>query len=211
MDSLTDYANWKKEKSSLITTLKELDSNIIKRYNNVLAVLDHLYDLAINKKKQLSEDESVIFDVGLEYLDNNFITLEDILKKYCHNNVNEMEKSAKAVNLLLYAMDLEDEFLNNVSDSDPNIRTDLEELEDFEEVLYDYIVKQKDVEDALAAKLDDITIKIFTKHHIEINPIDSIFYDIAETYGLNNNDTFDFNKYFNDKIAHDKTCDHEGH
>ena len=42
MDIFTDYANWKIEKYDLITTLKEIDSLIIIRYLNVLAVLDYL-------------------------------------------------------------------------------------------------------------------------------------------------------------------------
>ena len=208
MDILTDYANWKLEKYDLVTTLKELDSNIIKRYNNVIAVLDYLYSKEKKKKQTLSADEEVIFNTGFEYLDNNFITIEEVLNKYFNNNIKEAESCSKTINLILYTLDLEDEFLNYVDDKDKNIKDDLKQFEDFLDEIYNYLENKKEVEDALFVKLDEMTIKIFNKHHIDVNPIDSIFYDIAETYGLLDDDSFDINDYLNDKIEHDKTCEH---
>lgn len=208
MDILTDYANWKLEKYDLVTTLKELDSNIIKRYNNVIAVLDYLYSLVVDKKQTLSADEEVIFNTGFEYLDNNFITIEEVLNKYFNNNIKEAESCSKTINLILYTLDLEDEFLNYVDEKDKNIKADLKQFEDFLDEIYSYLENKKEVEDALFVKLDEMTIKIFNKHHIDVNPIDSIFYDIAETYGLLDDDSFDINDYFSDKIEHDKTCEH---
>ena len=208
MDILTDYANWKLEKYDLVTTLKELDSNIIKRYNSVIAVLDYLYSQVVDKKQTLSADEEVIFNTGFEYLDNNFITIEEVLNKYFNNNIKEAESCSKTINLILYTLDLEDEFLNYVGDKDKNIKDDLKQFEDFLDEIYNYLENKKEVEDALFVKLDGMTIKIFNKHHIDVNPIDSIFYYIAETYGLLDDDSFDINDYLNDKIEHDKTCEH---
>ena len=167
MDILTDYANWKLEKYDLVTTLKELDSNIIKRYNNVIAVLDYLYSQVVDKKQTLSADEEVIFNTGFEYLDNNFITIEDVLNKYFNNNIKEAESCSKTINLILYTLDLEDEFLNYVDDKDKNIKDDLKQFEDFLDEIYNYLENKKEVEDALFVKLDEMTIKIFNKHHID--------------------------------------------
>lgn len=52
MDIFTDYANWKIEKYDLITMLNELDSNIIKRYQNVLLVLDYCIKLLLIRKER---------------------------------------------------------------------------------------------------------------------------------------------------------------
>lgn len=206
MDILTDYANWKIEKYDLITTLKELESNIIKRYLNTINVLDYLYAKAVDNKENLTEDEEVIFNTGFEYLDNNFITIEDILKDDFNNNIKAMEKCSKTVNLLLYIIDFEEELLNNTSDDDKLIKSDLEEFEKLENEVYDYLTKGQNVDDAMFVKLDELADKIFAKHQIEINPIDSIFYQIAETLGLLEEETDVYNEYVNELIDHDKTC-----
>lgn len=211
MDIFTDYANWKLEKYDLITTLKELESNIIKRYENVLLVLDYLYDIVVEKKRPLTEDEKVIFGTGFEYLDNNFITIEELLKNNFNNNIKEMENCSKTVNLFLYTLDFEDELLNLAPDDDLTLKADLAKLEDFEEEVNTYLNNKADVDDAMFVKLDELTEAIFTKRNLEVNPIDSIFYQIAETYNLIASEHDVYNDYINEMINHDKTCHHEGH
>lgn len=211
MDIFTDYANWKIEKYDLITMLNELDSNIIKRYQNVLLVLDYLYQIVVDKKRTLTEDEEVIFGTGFEYVDNNFITIEEILKNNFNNNIKEMESCAKTVNLFLYTLDFEDELLNLVPDNDVTLKADMAKLEAFEDEVNAYLNNKIDVDDALFVKLDELTDAIFTKRNLEVNPIDSIFYQIAETYGLISSEDDVYNSYINEMINHDKTCHHDGH
>lgn len=211
MDIFTDYANWKIEKYDLITMLNELDSNIIKRYQNVLLVLDYLYQIVVDKKRALTEDEEVIFGTGFEYVDNNFITIEEILKNNFNNNIKEMESCAKTVNLFLYTLDFEDELLNLVPDNDVTLKADMAKLEAFEDEVNTYLNNKIDVDDALFVKLDELTDAIFTKRNLEVNPIDSIFYQIAETYGLIGSEDDVYNSYINEMINHDKTCHHDGH
>ncbi len=211
MDIFTDYANWKIEKYDLITMLNELDSNIIKRYQNVLLVLDYLYQIVVDKKRALTEDEEVIFGTGFEYVDNNFITIEEILKNNFNNNIKEMESCAKTVNLFLYTLDFEDELLNLVPDNDVTLKADMAKLEAFEDEVNTYLNNKIDVDDALFVKLDELTDAIFTKRNLEVNPINSIFYQIAETYGLISSEDDIYNSYINEMINHDKTCHHDGH
>ena len=157
MDIFTDYANWKIEKYDLITTLKEVDSAIIKRYLNVLLVLDYLYEIVVDKKRKLSNDEEVIFNTGFEYLDNNFITIEELLKNNFNNNFKEMESCAKTINLYLYTLDFEDELLNLVPETDVTLMPDLKKLEDFEDEVSTYLNNKTNVDDAMFVKLDEIT------------------------------------------------------
>lgn len=204
MDLFTDYANWKIEKYDLITTLKEIDSLVIVRYLNVLAVLDYLYDIVVEKKRKLTEDEEYIFSIGFEYLDNNFITIEELLKNYFNNNFKEMEECAKTVNLLLYTLDFEEELLNNVSDDDLTLQSDLKKLEDFEDSVDEYLKNRINVDEVMFVKLDDIVENIFNKRRIEIHPIDSIFYEIAEEYNLIASEKDVYNDFINEMIANDK-------
>ncbi len=204
MDIFTDYANWKIEKYDLITTLKEVDSAIIKRYLNVLLVLDYLYEIVVDKKRKLSNDEEVIFNTGFEYLDNNFITIEELLKNNFNNNFKEMESCAKTINLYLYTLDFEDELLNLVPETDVTLMPDLKKLEDFEDEVSTYLNNKTNVDDAMFVKLDEITENIFYRRGLEINPMDSIFYQIAETYDLIKEETDVFNDYINQRIKNDK-------
>ncbi len=204
MDIFTDYANWKIEKYDLITTLKEVDSAIIKRYLNVLLVLDYLYEIVVDKKRKLSNDEEVIFNTGFEYLDNNFITIEELLKNNFNNNFKEMESCAKTINLYLYTLDFEDELLNLVPETDVTLMPDLKKLEDFEDEVSTYLNNKTNVDDAMFVKLDEITENIFYRRGLEINPMDSIFYQIAETYDLIKEETDVFNDYINKRIKNDK-------
>lgn len=204
MDIFTDYANWKIEKYDLITTLKEVDSAIIKRYLNVLLVLDYLYEIVVDKKRKLSNDEEVIFNTGFEYLDNNFITIEELLKNNFNNNFKEMESCAKTINLYLYTLDFEDELLNLVPETDVTLMPDLKKLEDFEDEVSTYLNNKTNVDDAMFVKLDKITENIFYRRGLEINPMDSIFYQIAETYDLIKEETDVFNDYINKRIKNDK-------
>lgn len=204
MDIFTDYANWKIEKYDLITTLKEIDSLIIIRYLNVLAVLDYLYDIVVEKKRKLTEDEEYIFSIGFEYLDNNFITIEELLRTYFNNNFKEMEQCSKTINLLLYTLDFEEELLNSVSDDDLTLQSDLKKLEDFEDSVDEYLKNKINVNDAMFVKLDEIVEKIFNKRRIEIQPIDSIFYEIAEEYNLIASEKDVYNDFINEMIANDK-------
>ncbi len=210
MDVLTDYVNWKIEKSNLLHSLLESDSIIIERYRNTIRVLDYLYNLVVEEKQELSTDEEYIFSIGFDYLDSNFLTIEDIARECFDDNLVEMEKCSKTINLYLYAVDIEDEITYQAKNQDIRITNEsLEELDKFINELYDYMKQKKNVAEAMFVKFDELTTKICQKYRLDIEPIDSIFFEIAETYGLIKVDNDVYNNVINEMIDHDKTSHSE--
>lgn len=197
MDIYTDYANWKVENFDLLNTLIESESLIVSRLTYVIKVIDYLYEIKVNNERTLSIDEEYIFEVGFEYLHDHFITIKDLYDTVFNHNFHSLTHYEKEINFLLYVADFEAELLN----AKDNIDDDMKTLVDLEEKVLNMIKKHQHIEDALFLYLDEITIKMFEKHHLKLNPVDSIFYEIAETYNLVTVDDKDvFNDFIEEKI-----------
>lgn len=189
MDIYTDYANWKFENHDFIFKLVTSKSNTIARFTSVIAVVDYLYE-EYTKKKTLTEEEEVFFSVGFDYIHDNFYTIKTILDYTFKGNYEEMETCAKTINLLLYVHEFQSELLNHT--------LDVTQLDSFEEKVNSYLDKKENVPDVFFPMLDDIVNPIFEKNEIELNPIESIFYEVAIEYGIYKNNEFDmYNAVFN--------------
>lgn len=200
MNIYTDYANWKVENFDLLNTLIQGESLIIRRIDSVIKVIDYLYDQIVNHNKTLDENEEVIFESGFNYLHDHFLTIKTIYENIFKNNYLKMDSCAKSINLLLYTLDFEDELLNAKDDID----SDMQQLRDIEDKIYQALEKGENVEDTLFLYLDEITIPMFERHKLTLNPVDSIFYQIAEEYNLVDTTDFDvYNDFINNKIEED--------
>lgn len=200
MDIYTDYANWKVEKFDLLNTLIQNESAIIQRIYPVYLVLDYLYDILVEKKRNLTADEEYIFESGFNYLHDKIMTIETLLVSTFNNNLIALEHCAKSVNLLLYVEDFEDELLNATD----NIDQDMQELENFANKILEQLEKHKNVDDTLFLMFDEMTIPMFKRHNLEINPVESIFYEIALTYDLLTEKDDIYNDFITEKIEGDK-------
>lgn len=170
MDVYTDYANWKFENYELINALITLKSKIISRFSHTILVVDYLYDKRC-KDGKLDPDFEVIFETGFNYIHDHFMTIQTILKSEYRNNIQEMDKNAKTINLLLYTQDFENELMDK-----PNYKQeDYKKLSDFEDTVDGYIERHEEVPDELFAVLDDITIELFDSY----NGINEIMYEVA--------------------------------
>lgn len=193
MDIFSDYANWKFENHDFIFQLVNTQSKTIARFTAVIAVVDYLYDQYINKGN-LTSDEEVFFSVGFDYIHDNFYTIKTILDYKFNGDYVEMERFAKTINLLLYVHEFQSELLNQELD----LKKDMQPLDSFEETVNGYLDRKEDVPDALFPMLDDIVNPIFEKNGIDLNPIESIYYEIAVEYGIYKNNEFDmYNAVFN--------------
>lgn len=180
-----DYLSWKSENKDLITSLVKKQSKTIRRFSPVLAVVDYLSEE--NTKRKLSEDELLIFSDGFDYIHDQFMVIQSILETTFNNNVEEMEKCAQTINLLLYVEDFQTEI-----DTSKN-KKELNNLNDLEQKINDYIDKKGNAPDEYFLLLDDIIAKIAEKSDTEIHTIDQIFYEIAIEYEIYDED--DFNVY----------------
>jgi len=163
-----EYANWKIENHELLTYLVESNSDLILRFKHVIDVTDHLYDKLIDNDKYTDEEDQ-IFETGFYYLFDQIEEIATLLKKSYQNKIKDLEERSKDVNLLLSAIDFQNELLS-VVDFEQNI---LKKLENKEEVPIN-----------MFEELDQITLEIFTKLNVDYFPVNDIFLEIADELGI---------------------------
>ena len=195
MDIYTDYANWKLENYDLIESLVKNKSKAISRFTSVIAVVDYLYDKYVEEKK-LDEDLELIFSSGFDYIYDQFLMIETLLEKNFNNDINELEKYSKTINLLLYINDFQNEALNYKEGT-----FDLKPLDDLNNKVMNYLDKKENAPDEYFAILSDITSSMFDNLDTEFHTIDQIYYEIAVELGIYEEDEFNmFSSFINNKI-----------
>lgn len=199
MDIYTDYANWKLENYDLIESLVKNKSKAISRFTSVIAVVDYLYDKYVEEKK-LDGDLELIFSTGFDYIYDQFLMIETLLEKNFNNDINELEKYSKTINLLLYINDFQNEALNYKEGT-----FDLKPLDDLNDKVMNYLDKHENAPDEYFAILSDITSSMFDNLDQEFHTIDQIYYEIAVELGIYEEDEFNmFNSFINNKIEEDR-------
>lgn len=200
MDIYTDYGNWKFENHEFISQLVSCKSKTISRFTPVIAVVDYIYEMAV-EHKTISSDEELIFSTGFDYIYDQFHFIQTILELKFNNNYKELEKFSKTINLLLYINDFENEALEQ---KDLNTK-DFEELGNLKDKVTSFIDKKENAPDEYFALLNDISNKLFEQKGIEIHTIDQIFYEIALEYNIYHEDDYDlYTSIINKKIEKDR-------
>lgn len=174
-----EYANWKIENHELLTYLVENNSDLIVRFKHVIEVIDHLYDKLIDDVSY-SEEEDQIFETGFYYLFDQIDEILGLLKKSYQNNIKDLELRANDVNLLLSAIDFQNELLG-VENFE---QKDMDLLVDFEQNILKLLENKEDVPKELYEKLDLMSLEIFNKLNMEYFPINDIFLEIADELGI---------------------------
>lgn len=174
-----EYANWKIENHELLTYLVEHNSDLILRFKHVIDVTDYLYDKLIDDE-QYTEDEDHIFETGFYYLFDQIEEISSLLNKAYQNNVQDLEKRAKDVNLLLSAIDFQNELLG-VENFE---QKDMDRLVEFEQAVLEKLEKKETVPHEMFHHLDHLSYEIFKKLDLEYYPIDDIFLEIADELGI---------------------------
>ena len=173
-----EYANWKIENHDLLKYLTENNSDLMIRFKHVLDVTDYLYDKLIDDPN-FSDDEDQIFETGFYYLFDQIETITELLKPY-QNDYKALELRANDINLLLAAIDFQNE-LASVDDYD---ESDMADLIDFEEELTKRLENKEEVTEDMYEKLDHMTYEIFNKMNVEYFPVNDIFLEIADELGI---------------------------
>ncbi len=195
IDIFEDYEAFKHENYELISTLVKNDSKIISRFSPVLMVVDYLS--SENKKRKLSDDEQIFFSTGFDYIYDNFHLINSLYEFTFKKNITDMEKCAKTINLLLYVNEFIDEAKsNNLSDND------IKPLLEFKGKLVETIDKNKNIEDEYFVYVNELVDNLFQSKNIELHTIDEIYYEIAQEYGIyDDNDLNIYNEILNAQIA----------
>ena len=200
-DIFDDYAAFKAENDKLINTLVKNKSKTISRFTPVIAVVDYLYCTHCSGNN-LSEDELLIFSTGFDYIYDQFLFIDTLLKNNYNNDYFLLERNAITINLLLYIHEFQAEALNY---KDKKITDKIKLLDDLEETVFEYLNENKNVDEEYFGILDDICNKIFEQNNIEIHTIDEIFYEIAIEYNIYSDEEYDiYNNVINQKINENK-------
>ena len=178
MDIFQDYEAWKHENYDLIWGLVKKKSKTISRFAPVLAVVDYLSEQ--KHKREINEDEELIFSTGFDFIYDQFHLIQTILELKFDKNIEEMEKYSQTINLLLFINEFQSEVLSAPIKDKSGIQM-LDDLEDKVDVCLD---KKENAPDEYFLILDEVTRKIFDANGIEVNLIDQIFYEIAVEYGI---------------------------
>jgi hypothetical protein len=125
-----EYANWKLENHDLLKYLMDSNSDLIIRFKHVLDVTDYLYDKLIDDKNY-TEEEDHIFEIGFYYVLDQLDQINQLLKENYQNDIKDLEKRSKDVNLLLSAIDFQNELISLESYE----QKDMDSLIQFEEEL----------------------------------------------------------------------------
>ena len=185
MDIYQDYDSWKHENYDLIYTLVKKRSKTISRFAPVICVVDYLSDQ--QKKRKLTEDEEIFFSTGFDYIYDQFHVIGSILELKFNKDINEMEKYAQTINLLLYINEFQAEILNAPIKDKTNIKM----LDDLEEKVDTCLDNKENAPDEYFLILNEVTKEIFEKNNIDVTTVDQIFYEIAIEYGIYADDEYD--------------------
>jgi len=174
-----EYAGWLLEHEELLSKLKQLDSLLLFRFENVLNVVDHLYNKLIDDPTY-NEDDHDNFSFGFHYLHTQVEEIKKILVNLYNNDYLAMNVDAKKVNLLLNTIDFQHELL----DLENYDAQSMEQLLNFETLIISKLTNKEKIDETLYKQLDDMSLQIFKRLNIEYYPIDSIFLEIADELGI---------------------------
>ncbi len=174
-----EFANWKLENSELLKELNDNANNIYFRFKHILEVVRHYYDKLIDDVNY-SEEDDAIFKTGYYYLSDQIEDIKTILSKVYNNDVKQLEKHAKEINLFLNTIDFQTELLNNELEDD----VDIQRLMDFDQDVYSYIIDKNPIPETFYEELDELTFKIFRRLDISYYSVNDIFLEIADELNI---------------------------
>lgn len=173
---LQDYANWKMENVEILERFKHNDSILYDRLEPVYAVLNHVYEMAL--EEELSEDLQTIFQVGLNYLHSQFEVIRVYYEKLFDSDCNLFEEFAPLVGYLLFISD----FRADLEEYEELI--DFEPLDQVETMIENMIAERDDRFEYAAQQLNKTTNKIVEQLDFEYVSVIDIYFEIAENLGV---------------------------
>lgn len=173
---LQDYANWKMENVEILERFKHNDSIIYDRLEPVYAVLNHVYEMAL--EEELSEDLQTIFQVGLNYIHSQFEVIRVYYEKLFDSDCDLFEEFAPLVGYLLFISD----FRADLEEYEELI--DFEPLDQVETMIENMIAERDDRFEYAAQQLNKTTNEIVEQLDFEYVSVIDIYVEIAENLGV---------------------------
>jgi|LGOV01.1.fsa_nt_gb hypothetical protein len=172
-----DYASWKIENSETLEVFNDNSSVIYERLEPVYVVLNHIYDMVV-EKKDVDEDLETIFQVGFNYLNTQFDIIKIYYETLFQSKCDDFVEYSDMILFLLYIFDLRADMESNDIDSD------IEELNDLETNIENMIMEKRDDHEFINSKMNETLSIVFDLMDYEYVSIIDVFVEIAENLGL---------------------------
>ena len=174
---LKDYANWKMDNAEVLETFKQHGSMIYDRLEPVYAVMDYVYQRAINHGT-LNEDLETIFQVGLNYLHDQFEAVRIYFEKLFSGDCSIFEHYAVLVGYLMFIGDFRAD-LEGLEET-----LDFTALDDVENTIENMIATRENNYVYAGEILNEATQEIVDQLDFEYVSIIDIFVEIARNLGV---------------------------
>jgi len=173
-----EYLAWITENHEFYMELKEHESPLYDRFLPVYAVLDHIYREVRGDKMQFDGDLKRIFNIGLEFLHDQFETCKLYLETKFHQDLHAFMEYAEIINAILFVEDVRFEL------EEKEIDYPAEKLEDLLDRLEQIIEEKGGAGETVALYVDSVVNDVIGEADFELYGIIDIFVDVAETFGL---------------------------
>lgn len=179
MDSLIykDYAAWKMENQEILEQFQNNHNVIYERLEPVYAVLNYIYDKLCDGE-ELDEDLITIFEVGFNYLSNQFEVIKIYYETLFQSSCDDFIDYSELLLYLIYINDVRTDLENNDYESDLEILTETE-------TILENMIMERNKDGVYAGNLMNVTLeKVFENVDYEYVSIVDIFVEIAENLGI---------------------------
>ena len=106
MNIFDDYGNFIEEHEEILSKLKDTSSVILTTINDVIKVLDYVYEQYLAGDK-IEEDLIDIFDIGFGYFSNVMIDVNTYYKEYFNSNIDVLNYYGSLISYSKYLEDFE--------------------------------------------------------------------------------------------------------
>jgi hypothetical protein len=175
---LKDYQSWISDNKYIYEHLATHQSILYNRFQPVYEVLSFLYEESNSNEDSFNEDIEKIFQVGLEYLNMQFVTCKIYLEKNFNNDFHDFLHYDRVIAYLLFIEDLRYELLEK------KIKFNQEELDELSDYLESIIIKKQPIQENLSLYVDARISKTIKTENYHFTGIIDIFVEIADTLGI---------------------------
>ncbi len=177
---LKDFANWKMDNVDVLERLRNEDSPIYDRLEPVYLVLNHIYREAVDNGGSLDEEMENIFQVGFDYLSNQFDVVRIYYEKLFKSDCAAFSEFSTLVGYLLFISDLR----ADLEEYEAEAELDFTELNDVETMIETMIAQRDTRFEYAAERLNRAVDELIEPLGFEYVSIVDIFVEIAGTLGI---------------------------
>lgn len=178
MNIYDDYESFMQDYNDLYKKLKESDSPLLVIIQDVLRVLDYVYEQYLNGDK-IEEDLVDIFDIGFSFISNVFTEIGIYYKDYFNSNYDVFNYYAKLMAYQLYV----DDFKWYLDNEDYLTKERQLVINEIKEEIDNTMKNRLPYNDELLQKLEN-KVSAIMPYHDKFQPVYAVFLRITEELNI---------------------------